>query len=180
MHPIRPAPSVIVITGVMAVGKSTIAQHVAERLPRAAHIRGDVFRRMIVSGRAEPTPEMTDHELDQLRLRYWLAAITADEYARAGFTAVVQDNVFGDELPRFVENVRTRPRYVIVLLARRDVIAARESARSKTGYVGWAIEELDDALLETPRLGLWLDTSDQTPEETVDELLARLSEAAID
>ncbi|MER7129260.1 hypothetical protein [Streptosporangium saharense] len=33
---------------------------------------------------------------------------------------------------------------------------------------------LDAVLRErTPRLGLWLDTSEQTPEETVEEILAR-------
>jgi predicted kinase len=181
VHGSKSGPSVIVITGVMAVGKSTIAQLVAERLPRAVHIGGDVFRRVIVSGRAEPTPQMTADARDQLRLRYRLAAMVADEYASAGFTAVVQDNVFGDDLPRFVENVRTRPRHVVVLLARPDVIAAREAARPKTGYVGWTFGELDHALREgTPRLGLWLDTSDQTPQQSVDELMARLSEAAID
>ncbi|MFD9885204.1 AAA family ATPase, partial [Streptomyces alboflavus] len=47
---------VIVITGIMAAGKSTVAQALAERLPRAAHVRGDVFRRMIVSGRQEYEP----------------------------------------------------------------------------------------------------------------------------
>ena len=47
---------VIVITGIMAAGKSTVAQILAERLPRSVHVRGDVFRRMIISGRAEPTP----------------------------------------------------------------------------------------------------------------------------
>lgn len=32
-------PSVIVITGIMAAGKSTVAQLLAERLPRAPHVR---------------------------------------------------------------------------------------------------------------------------------------------
>lgn len=31
-----------------------------------------------------------------------------------------------------------------------------------------------------PRLGLWLDTSAQTPRETVDEILSRRSEASVD
>lgn len=42
-------PCVVLITGVMAAGKSTVAQLLAESLPRAVHVRGDVFRRMIVS-----------------------------------------------------------------------------------------------------------------------------------
>ena len=39
------------ITGVMASGKSTTAQALSEQLPRCVHLRGDLFRRMIASGR---------------------------------------------------------------------------------------------------------------------------------
>ncbi|MGH3984613.1 MAG: adenylyl-sulfate kinase [Pseudonocardiaceae bacterium] len=52
-------PAIIVITGLMASGKSTVAQALAQRLPLAAHVRGDAFRWMIVSGRAELTPPLT-------------------------------------------------------------------------------------------------------------------------
>jgi predicted kinase len=47
------APQLILITGLMAAGKSTVAQRLAERLPKSVHLRGDVFRRMIVNGQAE-------------------------------------------------------------------------------------------------------------------------------
>ncbi|MEV7239508.1 AAA family ATPase, partial [Streptomyces sp. NPDC051020] len=56
MRAADPGPAVVLITGVMAAGKSTVAQALAERLPRAVHVRGDVFRRMVVSGRAEMVP----------------------------------------------------------------------------------------------------------------------------
>jgi hypothetical protein len=32
---------------------------------------------------------------------------------------------------------------------------------------------------ETPHIGLWLDSSQQTPDETVEEIVARLAEARI-
>ena len=44
-----PAPSIILITGIMAAGKSTIAQALAEALPKSVHLRGDVFRRIIAT-----------------------------------------------------------------------------------------------------------------------------------
>ena len=60
---------------------------------------------------------------------------------------------------------------------RRAIIRAladREERRGKTAYGRWAIEQLDTVLRhETPRLGLWLDTSGQTPAETADEILSR-------
>ena len=112
--------SVVLITGIMASGKSTVAQTLAERVPRAAHVRGDVFRRMVVSGRAEMGPGLDPEAVAQLRLRYRLAAMTADTYAGAGFTAVLQDVVIGTEFAGYVGLIRTRPLYVVVLAPRPD------------------------------------------------------------
>lgn len=171
---------VVLITGVMAAGKSTLAQALAERLPRAAHVRGDAFRRMIVSGREEYVPGADGEGEAQLRLRYRLSAATADAYAEAGFTAVVQDVVLGDELTAYVRLVRTRPLYVVVLAPRPEVVASREAGRAKTGYGAWTVEDLDGALRAgTPRLGLWLDNSELTVGETVDAILAGRERARV-
>jgi chloramphenicol 3-O-phosphotransferase len=173
--------AVVLITGVMASGKSTVAQALAERLPRAVHLRGDVFRRMIVSGRAEMVSGADEEAVAQLRLRYRLSAMTADTYAQAGWTCVLQDVVVGRELGSYVRLVRTRPLYVVVLAPDRQAVAAREAGRAKSGYgAGWTVEALDRVLREeTPRIGLWLDSSGQTPQETVDAVLAGLDRARV-
>ncbi|MFE0423048.1 AAA family ATPase [Streptomyces sp. NPDC058953] len=175
--------SVVLVTGVMAAGKSTVAQALAERLPRSAHVRGDAFRRMMVSGAAEMSADADARDVvrEQLRLRHRISAHTADLYADAGWTAVVQDIVIGDALPEYVAMVRTRPLYVVVLAPRPDVIAAREEARAKTGYgLGWTPEGLDAVLRdETPAIGLWLDSGGLTVEETVDAILGKLDEARV-
>jgi len=171
--------AVVVITGVMAAGKSTVAQRLAERLPSSAHVRGDVFRRMIVAGRAEPTPAFSAEARPQLELRYRLSARVADEYAAAGLTAVVQDVILGADLPAYLEMVRTRPCHLVVLTPRADVLAAREAARGKTGYSGgWTVPAMLGELGATPQIGLWVDNSDQTVEQTVDQILAEVSPAA--
>lgn len=174
--------AVVLVTGVMAAGKSTVAQALAERLPRAAHVHGDAFRRMVVSGRVEPSAGLTEEALRQLRLRYRLAAQVADGYAEAGFTAVWQDIVLGPMLAEMTDQLRSRPRYVVVLSPRSEVVAARETARAKTGYTDQAqLVELDEALRhETPRLGLWIDSSELTVDETVDAILADLATARLD
>ncbi|MDL4776187.1 MULTISPECIES: AAA family ATPase [Thermomonosporaceae] len=165
---------VYLITGVQAAGKSTVAQALAERLPRSAHVRGDAFRRFVVGGRAEMGPDPSPEALEQLRLRHRLAAATADAYAEAGFTAVLQDVVLGEMLPWTVEQVRTRPLYVVVLAPRPETVAGREAGRDKRAYGAFTVADLDHALrATTPRIGLWLDSSGQTPEETVDAILAR-------
>lgn len=168
-----------ILTGASAAGKSTIGQLLAERFERGVHVNGDVFRRMVVSGREEMSMTPSDEAVDQLRLRYKLSADTADVYATAGFTVVVQDVIIGHHLREYIDRIRTRPLHVVVLAPRPNVLAAREAARPKTAYRGIDSPEAMDAALreETPRLGLWLDTSEQTPTETVEEILRRRDES---
>ena len=171
---------VIMVTGAMAAGKSTVANLLAERLPRSVHIRGDLFRRMVVNGRAEMGPEASPEALAQLRLRYELAAYTADRYAAAGFDVVLQDVVIGPELTTFVDRITTRDRYLVVLAPDVAALERREQQRAKVGYTGFAPADLDRVLREdTPRLGYWLDSSALTPAETVDAILANLPAAAV-
>ena len=121
---------VMLITGIQAAGKSSAAQAVAERLDRSVHLRGDVFRKMIVNGRASMGPaDPPEEAVRQLRLRYRLAALAADGYAEAGFTVVLQDIVLGGYLTEMVAAIRTRPLYVVVLAPRPAVVGnARPSS----------------------------------------------------
>ena len=166
--------AVFFLTGVPGAGKSTVADLLARRFDRGVHVNGDVFRRMVVSGAVPMSPEAAEEAWDQLRLRYRLAAAVADGYFDAGFTVVVQDVVAGPVLSEYVSFIRSRPLFVIVLAPRPEVVAAREVARTKTGYDnGWDIEEFDAGFrATTPPLGAWIDSSEQT-QETVDEILTR-------
>ncbi|WP_244409513.1 AAA family ATPase [Streptomyces albofaciens] len=168
-------PGVVVLSGIQAAGKSTVAQALAERLEWSVHLRGDVFRRMVVRGRAEMTPDAGEEALGQLRLRHRLTALCADQYAQAGFTVIAQDILLGEHLTEMAEHIRTRPLAVVVLAPDAAAVERREAARSKTAYgTEWGVRDLDTALREhTPPIGLWLDTTEQTVEETVDEILAR-------
>lgn len=162
--------AIYLITGPMAAGKTTVARLLAQRFQRGVHLEGDLFRRSILAGRAEMTPNPSPEALAQLRLRYRLAAQAADMYARAGFTVVWDDVVAGPLLDEVVSLVKSRPLHLIVLLPGPATIASRGGAR----YTSWTVDELHRAFAaETPRAGLWLDTSDQSPEEKVDEILAR-------
>ena len=156
------------LTGVMASGKSTTAQALAERLPRCVHLRGDVFRKMIVTGREEMTSQPTPQALEQLGLRYRLAAQAARGYWEAGFSVVLQDNYYGPDLAGMVDLLRGIPDV--------ETVKAREAARGKTGYVGFAPAPLLEAFRrETPRLGFWLDNSRLTVEESVEKILEHFS-----
>lgn len=172
---------IILITGIMAAGKSTVAQRLAEHFPKSVHLRGDIFRRMMVRGRLEMQPPLSEEALTQLRLRYRLAAVAADMYRAAGFTVIYQDVILGPVLAEVVSLFERRPLYVVVLCPSPSVMAEREAARSKTGYALWSVAELDHALrYETPRIGMWLDTSTLTVDETVSAILAELEQAAVE
>lgn len=170
----RHGQAVLLITGIQAAGKSTIAAGVAERLARSVHVRGDTFRRMVVNGRADMSADPSAEAVEQLRLRHRLTAETADAYFRAGFTAVAQDVILGPHLLYTVQAIRSRPLLVVVLAPAPDAVASREASRDKSAYGRVEIDGLNRVLHEqTPRLGLWLDTTNHSPEETVDEVLRR-------
>ena len=168
------------VTGIQAAGKSTIADLLARQFDPAVHIRGGQFYRWATSGWIHPSDSAISGEARRLLdLRYRLSALSADEYCEAGFTCVVQDNIFGADVVRWLEQIRGRPRRLVVLRPSKEVVAARDAERhARTGKLAYrpgefTIDGLDAALAETPRIGLWLDTSGQTPEETVREIMRR-------
>ena len=175
-HSIGP---IFMITGVMAAGKSSIAQNLAEHLSPSLHLRGDVFRRMIVNGRKEMSSEPDAEALRQLHLRYRSASETARIYSKAGFNVIYQDVAIGSVLNEVVPMYKGLPLHVIVLCPNKETIEKREQERSKTGYGGVTVEQLQIALANTPRIGLWVDSSDQTVEETVTAILEGLEQAKI-
>ncbi len=171
--------------GVQAAGKSTIADLLARSFDRGVHVRGGQFYRWAVQGWRHTEPGSGVEARADLDLRYHLSRMVADEYAAAGFTAVVQDNIFGDDVIRWLDRVASRPRHLVVLRPSAEVVLEREDARqTATGKVayrdgGFTPAELDSFLGETPRVGLWLDTSSLTSEETVTAIADRQAEARV-
>ncbi|MBE5767946.1 MAG: phosphotransferase [Clostridiales bacterium] len=169
-------PAIYLITGLMASGKSTVGQCLAEKLTKAVHLRGDIFRRMIVSGREDMRENPPKEALEQLYLRYQLTADAAKTYFDHGFTVVMQDNYYGSALMHMIEFMEGYPLRVVVLCPDAKTIQTREKNRGKTGYAGFDIVPLYAAFMEeTPRKGLWIDNSQQTAEETADCILRQVN-----
>lgn len=126
------------------------------------------------------TPEPSTEAVRQLELRYDASAMVAQHYADAGFDFVCSDIVLGEQVERWFSRLRGVETYLVVLVPSVESIVEREIARGGgNSYRDWqepggtladAVRALQAGLDEIPRRGLWLDTTGQTPAQTVDEI----------
>ncbi|MET7282755.1 AAA family ATPase [Kribbella sp. NPDC005582] len=180
-------PKVVLVTGLQASGKSTVAPLLAARLgPPAATLDGDVFYHGVVAGAEVMTPNPTAEAVRQLELRYAASALVAQHYADNGFDFVASDIVLGEHVERWFDQLHGVDAYLVVLRPTVESIVERELGRGgNNSYRDWqndgsladAVRALGVGLEEIPRRGLWVDTTGQTPEQTVDVILADLEKA---
>ena len=107
------SPKVVLVTGMQAAGKSTVAPMLAARLgPPAATLDGDVFYRGVVAGAEQMTPEPSAEAVRQLELRYDATALVAQHYADAGFDFVCSDIILGEHVETWFARLRGRGRRI--------------------------------------------------------------------
>ena len=144
------------------------------------------FYRWAVSGWIHPWDTDPNEARKLLDLRYRLSALAAAEYCDAGFTTVVQDNIFGEDIRTRPQSVQVRPRHLVVLRPSVAVVIERDQARQRepgkiASAPGRRMLTNSIGCSQLPlRIGLWLDTSTQTPIKTVQTILKRQPEAAVD
>src|SRR5580692_2031390 len=91
------------VVGVQAAGKSTVADLLARHFDRGVHLRGGQFFRWAVSGWTHPWDQDKEEARRLLNLRYRLSALVATEYCEAGFTTIVQDSIFGEDVVTWLQ-----------------------------------------------------------------------------
>jgi chloramphenicol 3-O-phosphotransferase len=133
---------------------------------------------MIVNGAAEMGPELSPEASRQLALRHRLACEVAEGYLDAGFAVVYQDILIGQALQEVADRLRHRSPAIVVLSPKPEVLTQRDRNRAKTGYgEHFPPSVLASALEhETPRLGLWLDTSEMSVDEVVERILGEFGQ----
>ncbi|GHO57602.1 phosphotransferase-like protein [Ktedonobacter robiniae] len=169
---------IIVVTGIQAAGKSTVSNLLAQRFVRGVHVEADILQHMIVSGSQgaqEPGP-LTGEEARQYRLRLKHMCLIGKSFLEAGFTVVLDDIITGEDWPEVQTHLQGTTYSLIVLAPRVEVVAQiRDKSRAKRPLgKAWALY-LDQVLRTTMEGGgHWIDTSEQTPDETVDQILRQI------
>lgn len=181
-------PRAVLVIGAQAAGKTSVARALAQRFERGAFVEGDVLWKMVVSGAVDMSADPEPEAERQLALRYRHGATLCESFVREGFVAVHAENMYGPTVERHVRSL-TCPRSLVVLRPRPEAIEQRERERGSNAYAGWvtpgttvldAIKRFDAWVAETPAIGLWIDSSDQTIDQTVDEILAHWPATAVD
>jgi chloramphenicol 3-O-phosphotransferase len=180
-----PRTAIFVISGTQGAGKTTVSSLLARRFARGVHVSADILQKMIVSGGQWPEAGQTDVNNDvegmaaeQLRLRLRNMCLLGKAYYEAGFTAVLDDIVIGKRIDDVREDLAGTEFLFVMLAPDIETVRDRERQRGTQLWREW--EWLTEQVLAAPRdVGLWLDTSGQTAEETVDEIMRRAWDEAI-
>lgn len=181
----RETAPVIVVTGPAGAGKSTVARELCRRFPRAAHISADLLRAAVVSGYASPIPGQSDPDwaAQQNRLVVANATAIARNFVAEGFVAVIDEVLEGTEgLDAYLDALGPFfAVHVITLLPDAATLVRRDAQRPAADQMGARCEELRRIIAANGESrGIRLDTSAWTVEETIDIILARLSDAHVE
>jgi predicted kinase len=175
-------PTITLLAGAPAVGKSTTARALARRSSKSLHVHVDALREMVVSGMAWPAGEWSPALIEQIALARNSAMHMAKAYCAAGFDVVIDD--FWDPHTQLAEYAVLEGEIhfkKVLLLPSQSAAEARNRARSgdagQSAYIAEGIRIVyQDLMAVAPTLPArgWqvIDTSDKSVEQTVDVILS--------
>ena len=163
------------VNGIPGSGKTTVARLLASTLERGVHIMGDQLHEMVVTGRVEPDGEPADEAFRQLELADRNLCLLARSFAKEGFVPVLDYVVHSEARLEGYRRLQSQHTLRMVILAP----GVKEALRRKPAPARrWSFVE-PIIRTELTGIGLWLDSTLLSAEETVDLILTNKSDALL-
>jgi chloramphenicol 3-O-phosphotransferase len=162
---------VVILNGPAGVGKTTTARLLASMVPNGACVHGDALKDFVVSRQ--------DGAVRQ-GLGFLNGASIVTNFVEGGYDLVVFDFVF--EKPHGVDVFRsgylgTAPVHLFTLWADLDRVIDRERSRPGRERLGQRVTDCYRTMEQhLGSLGAVIDTSEISPRQVVDEILARCAD----
>ncbi len=165
-------PDILILTGPPGAGKSTIAEALAERYDRVAHIDVNVVRHFVTAGFVPPWRRGPEWER-QHRLAVRNACSLARNFIAEKIGVIVDDVVDAESLAWYLDELKPAavPIHLVRLMPSLAACEARDKDR-KEGRVrtGW-VDEVYDRLQQAGEFaGATIVSTGLTPYETADRL----------
>jgi chloramphenicol 3-O-phosphotransferase len=176
----EPVGTVWIINGIPGSGKSTVARALCAAFPRAAHIEGDRLQDLIISGSVPPGGSPHDEEARQIHLNVRNQCLLSSSFADAGIVPVIDYIVTSRaRLREYYDQLAGYALHLVTLDPGVEVALERDRLRDeKTVGARW-VHLRDEIVAELWGVGLWLDTSAMTPEQTIARILAERATARL-
>lgn len=162
---------ICLITGPSGSGKSSVSKALAEKFERSAVIEVDTLREMIKSGHVRPYPYNEEVEL-QLSLCAKNACDMANNLLEKGFSVFIDGIVGRKLLEQYSDFFKDKNFKAFLLMPSVGALLKRFDNRGDDKELRERTVELHKKFSEKKdKLNLYtIDSSDQTLEETVDEI----------
>jgi len=175
---------IFILTGTPASGKTTLSKALLACFSFGVHIPVDNLRGMVVSGLSNPIGSWDDETDRQFRLARDSAAQIAKTYAQGGFTVVIDDVIFPDQIAHhYDEALAAFDVHKVLVRPSVKTAVARNQARKldiDNNQLSQIIQPIYDhfatfGLTKLARSG-WviLDTSHDAVPESVEKLLTNM------
>jgi len=158
----------LILTGLVGSGKSTISKLYAKQKPNCARIETDDLRHMLINPHKAPWDGKEGKR--QLLLGVRNACLLADQFIEAGSNVIIVDFVTDTTLPVYKNLLKKNNPFIVKLFPAYKEAKRRFNSRLKT-ITDEEFKMLYDIQLKFKKADLEIDNTSLSPQKVVKQLL---------